>query len=455
MDASRISVCLLSWRRPANLPPIVRSLHDLDFVDEILVWNNNAEVDLRLEQPKVRVIGSPENIGCAGRFRCIAEARNEAVYTQDDDVLVRNVPELRRAFLDDPTRIVYGLSEWHYARRHRHLHGDCQVALLGWGAFLRRSWLAELDRLPAPLREGALFKRQADVYFSLGLYRRHRAIAGDLKQLNGHSDPAVAMWLQPDHAESWALSVRDALRRAREWHRPHLPPRWHVVVLCRNYGCYLDECVRSVVLNEADALVTVVDDASDDGSDAVAADLEARYDGVHVIRLPERRGPAGAANRGIASRDSVFVVRLDADDRLGSGYLRAADEVLADGADVANPDAILFGDETSRWPVPEKATPQMLLARNPVHCASAFRRGHWAQVGGFDENLFHLHDYDFWMRLAGVGARIHAVNGDHFYYRRHAGSLSRSPDTRDLERMLRAKHRDLLTSGRGGAGKRF
>lgn len=111
-----VSACLLSWRRPDNLRLIVESLAPLEFLDEILVWNINPEVRLSFSLPKVRVINSPENRGCAARYLCAAHARNEIIYTQDDDALVLDVVQRYQAFLADPSRITHGLSEWHYPR---------------------------------------------------------------------------------------------------------------------------------------------------------------------------------------------------------------------------------------------------------------------------------------------------------------------------------------------------
>jgi hypothetical protein len=317
----------------------------------------------------------------------------------------------------------------------------------GRGAFLRKEWLAVLDELPDEVRDSALFAREADKYFTVALHRRHQTLRSELQQLPGHSDPATALWKQPEHAELSALAVREALRLTRERHRPHLPPRWHVVITCHNQGRYLEECVRSVVRNEADCIVTIVDDASTDSSAGVTHDLASRYGGMQALTLDRNVGPAAAVNQGIAPYDSVFVVRLDADDRVGPTYLRRADEVLRGGADVANPDAILFGLTTGRWAVPPTVDLPMLLERNRVHCAAAFRRGLWAQVGGFDENLRRWLDYDFWIRLAAAGARIRAVPGDHFFYRQHDASLSRQPaDVAVLRQRLREKHSDLYRS---------
>lgn len=404
-----VSARLVSWKRPANVDVIVRHLTELPFIDEILVWNNNPEVDLCLSDPKTRVIRSAENLGCYARFLCAAQARNEVIYTQDDDALIGNIPPLYQAFLDDPSRITHGLSDWHWARRDEYVHGECHLALLGWGAFFDKAWLAELDQLPASVRQSGLFRREADKYFTLLLNRHHNTLRSQLHQLAGHSDPAMALWKQPHHQELSQLATREALRLARQRHRPHLPPRWHVVIPCYNYGRYLEESVRSAVSNEADSVVTVVDDGSCDNSADIARELANRFSGIEVLALPRNLGAAAALNRGIGASDSTYVVRLDADDRMSPTYLRAADTVLSAGADVANPDAILFGEEVSRWPVPDKVTLAALLVRNPVHCISAFRRTYWAQVGGFDEAFRIWEDYDFWIRLAVGGARIHKL----------------------------------------------
>lgn len=444
-----VTACLLSWQRPDNIRLIVDSLSPLEFIDEILVWNNNPAVSLSFSLPKVRVINSPENLGCAARYLCAAQARNEVIYTQDDDALVLDVAKRHGAFLADPSRISHGLSEWHYPRRGDYVYPDGHLAMLGWGSFFLRSWTAVLDQLPAAVRESALFRREADKYFTIGLARQHNTMLGRIRQLPGHSDTRTALWRQPEHAEMSALAVREALRLTRERVRPYLPARWHVVITCHNYGAYLGECVQSVVRNEMDCLVTIVDDASTDDSSAVAAALTDRYSGVSALRLETRHGPSGAANRGINARDSVFVVRLDADDLIGPRYLRQADALLSAGADVANPDAVLFGEQSGTWAVPPKVDLPMMLKRNQVHCAAAFRRSLWAQVGGFDEELTQWLDYDFWIRLVAAGARVRAVPGEHFFYRRHPRSLSaRGAARSDLQRRIEAKHEALFASAR-------
>lgn len=440
-----VSACLLSWKRARNLPVIIQRLEALDFVDEILVWNNDPATHLDVEGGKVRVLTAERNEGCYGRYLCARQARNEHVYVQDDDVVVEDVPRLYEAFLRDPSRMAHALSPYHFERRERKHYGDCHMALVGWGAFLARSWVDVLDRVPEPRRKTDLFRREADKYFSILLERHHQTLLGRLRHLDGHSKQGQALWLEGDHPLMVALAVREALALVRTGRTPRLPVPFHVVIPCRDYARYLGEAVESVLHNDADYVLTIVDDASTDDTPAVARALASQHPHVRYLRLPENVGPGAAINRAVSATDSVFVVRLDADDRLGPDYLHEAGKLLGRGADVANVDALLFGDKRTRWPVPHRVELDTLLRHNPVHCASAFRRGYWAQVGGFDEKIPGWEDYELWIRMAAAGARIRRLPGDHFHYRKHGTSRATGSTRRadELRAYLRRKHASL------------
>ena len=443
-----VSACLLSWKRPQNLEIIVRELSQIEFIDEILVWNNNPAVRLEFLNGKTRVIESSENQSCYGRFLCAAQARNPVVYVQDDDALNRNVAGLYRDFLSDPTKIAHALTPAHWNQRQRRVYGDVQVALLGWGAFWRREWLSVLNELPAAIREDSLFRREADKFFTLLLERRHNTVLGNITHLDGHSTPGVALWCDLRHQQLAGLAVRQVLRLLRLRKSPDLPVPWNVVIPCHNYGRYLGEAVESVLASDADYEIHIVDDASSDMTPEVGAGLAGRYPHVHYLRNEERRGPGYTRNRGIAALDSAFVVLLDADDRIGPDYLFEAGRILGNGADVVNPDATVVGACEDRWVVPEVTTLQMLLQRNSVHCCSAFRRQLWSQTGGVDEGMPCWMDYEFWIRLAAAGARIRGVHGNHFLYRRHENSLSQASKAiePELRKYLREKHATLYAS---------
>jgi GT2 family glycosyltransferase len=143
---------------------------------------------------------------------------------------------------------------------------------------------------------------------------------------------------------------------------------------------------------------------------------------------------------------SRFVVLLDADDKIGANYLYEAERILAGGADVVNPDAILFGAESSLWNTPDWSTLPALLHHNSVHYCAAFRRELWSAVGGIDEEMPCWMDYDFWIRIAARGAKIRGIHGEHFFYRQHESNLTNAANNmrRELRAHIEKKHADLF-----------
>jgi glycosyltransferase involved in cell wall biosynthesis len=266
--------------------------------------------------------------------------------------------------------------------------------------------------------------------------------------LAGERAPGIALYREKQHKQMKALAVRRALELSRRSKNTRAPVTWNVVVTCHNYGKYLNEAVTSVLFNDADYVVTIVDDASTDDTSEIGTRFSRDYAHVSYIRHDQNGGVSFARDSGVDAVDSEFVVFLDADDKIGSNYLFEAEKLLRSGCDVANPDAILFGDKSTRWRVPDETFLQMLLQRNSVHYCAAFRRCYWTQVGGIDRSMDYWQDYEFWIRVAKAGARIRRLPGDHFYYRKHGTSKSsRAAKIRDsLWAYIRQKHRALYLS---------
>jgi hypothetical protein len=273
-----------------------------------------------------------------------------------------------------------------------------------------------LDAVPAAVRATTLFRREADKFLSVLLERRHTAIRGDIRLLDGHSDPGIALWLEAEHHRMAARAVREALRLVRERRSPGTSAPWHVVVVGNDGDPFLAEAVESVTSNAADYELTVV---AAGASDTVARAVEplAATDRLSSLRAPEGGGHAAARNLAIQNVGSPLVACLDANDRFGSRYLVEAGAVLAGNADIANPDAVLVGTGKGRWKAPAVIDLDELRAHNAIHYAAAFRRADWAAVGGFDEGYGLDANHDFWIRMVCAGARVERVPGDHFYHR--------------------------------------
>jgi glycosyltransferase involved in cell wall biosynthesis len=155
--------------------------------------------------------------------------------------------------------------------------------------------------------------------------------------------------------------------------------------------------------------VVVVDDGSTDDTAQRLADLgEPR---VRVVHHGRPRGVAQARNAGIAAAQGEWIALLDDDDLWSPRKLRTQlDAAATQGAVFAyGGAAALTEDRTwvySLAPPDPQTLPSVLLQRNVLWggCSNVLVRTDVVRgLGGFDERLFQLTDWDLWIRLAKAG----------------------------------------------------
>lgn len=188
-------------------------------------------------------------------------------------------------------------------------------------------------------------------------------------------------------------------------------PSVSVVIPVRNAAETLARAVESVLgQTYACREIIIVDDASTDGSAAVAR----RYGAVVPISLHERVGAAGARNAGIQAAHGEWIAFLDADDEWLPEKLErqvsvidrelrqslifcASEEFTADGRSL--------GDTFRGRPVDCSAGAwKTLLKTNFVATPTVMApRELLLRLGGFDERLPIAEDQDMWIRLAMAG----------------------------------------------------
>lgn len=180
------------------------------------------------------------------------------------------------------------------------------------------------------------------------------------------------------------------------------------------------EAVESAQAQRPGAVeIIVVDDASTDGT---AELLQQRFGpAIRLLRLPSRRGHAGARNAGVALATGELLAFLDSDDLLLPGKLDADLRTLArfPGADVVISDSAAFNEgvaeESTRFRdnglLAATGGEVRLLrdcrwawtdSRNGVAIASiVVRREAVQRFGGapFAEDLACCEDWEFQMRL--------------------------------------------------------
>ena len=231
---------------------------------------------------------------------------------------------------------------------------------------------------------------------------------------------------------------------------PGSEPRVSVVMPLYNRAALVGRAVASVLAQTmAQFELIVVDDGSSDGGPIM---VEAAGDPrVRLIRLPENRGANAARNRGIREARAPLVAFLDSDDE----YLPAKLERVVARFD-AEPGLEVLVDSFRRLYGPgEKAGDEARV--NPVLTGEAFlealftRRLHKAtgaisvrreaavRVGGFDEGLRRLQDFDFIVRLA---REARCASSDEVLWIKHPGPGAISGSVRLIPALVEVVRRD-------------
>ena len=187
--------------------------------------------------------------------------------------------------------------------------------------------------------------------------------------------------------------------------------------------------------------VVVVDDGSTDNT----AEHARSFTTDPRIRVITQRnqGPAAARNAGLAVARGEYVSMLDADDLWLPEYLQVMGGALdaAPEAAFAYTDAWVLDDATKRvrrrsamsYQRPPRTDPDartfflLLVDRNFVYTSVTARRFVLETVGGFDESLVGVEDWDLWLRITGGGGRPVRVPEILAIYRRTPDSLTADP----------------------------
>jgi len=175
-----------------------------------------------------------------------------------------------------------------------------------------------------------------------------------------------------------------------------------VIVPAYNAEATLAAALRSVLQQSVPPLeVLVVDDGSNDGTAAVAAQFSP------MVRLIQQRngGPGSARNTGIRAARGVWIGLLDADD---TWLPTKIERQLALDDDARIGIIACLSDKPGQTCPPEIGFDQLWTSNLLVNSTVLMRRAAWEAAGPYDETraLISVEDYNLWLRIAAAGWRI-------------------------------------------------
>jgi glycosyltransferase involved in cell wall biosynthesis len=206
-----------------------------------------------------------------------------------------------------------------------------------------------------------------------------------------------------------------------------------------NQGRFLDDALASIFQQEVSVEVFVLDGGSSDNSLEVIRKWEHRLAGW---RSHADDGQAAAINEGIAQGRSPYVCWLNSDDWFLPGGLA---KLLGELGKYPDAPAV-YGRS---WNVVEKSGRQYPVWVEPfnerrlaMRCiisqpATLIRRSAWEAVGGVDEKLHMVMDYDLWWRLFKQAGPLRFLDDFVAVNREHEDTKTKTQRRRHYQEAMR------------------
>ena len=211
-----------------------------------------------------------------------------------------------------------------------------------------------------------------------------------------------------------------------------------------NHARYLRRAIESVLAQDADLELVLIDDASTDESPRIIDEF-AGDPRVRITHHERNRGVSPTFNEGLELARADVVAYIGSDDYWLPEHLSGGLEDLErSGAAMVYGRARLVDEndhEVTDLPlfdsVPNESFFEALLDRpNFVPFISVLMRRDIVQgVGGFDETVVTLQDYDLWLRLS-VGHPVYFRDAETVAFRWDGGNTS-APTAANKERYTR------------------
>ncbi len=247
-----------------------------------------------------------------------------------------------------------------------------------------------------------------------------------------------------------------------------------ILTRTRNRNALLRRAAESVASQTIDHLqwVVVNDGGEPTSVQEIVASIASDRISVKTIHHDVSKGRSAAANAAVAKSDAPLMLFLDDDDTLAPGCvsaLKSACDANMDCVGAVGASVKINERENADGRIEEVGRsdffrPTVSLSivdvgyRNPTAInALMFRKSVAEKIGGFNNDIDHLEDWDFLLRLLLEGDICACPSAESYFHQRleSVGATANSAVARDEDGLVRRRNaylREDIAAGRAGLG---
>ena len=202
-----------------------------------------------------------------------------------------------------------------------------------------------------------------------------------------------------------------------------------IIIPCYNSALYIEETVESVKNQTYPNIeVIIINDGSTDNTSEILKIIRDKNQDFQIIEQ-ENQGLSSTRQTGFSYSRGEYLLFLDSDDKIHSTYVEKAVAVL-DGnpqVGIVTCRAMLFEKYNMEWILKPFVIHDFLL-ENSIFATSFVRRDDYIKIGGFDNQLTHFEDWDFFISIIKLGRKVYKIPEILFYYRKRMNESSMSDE---------------------------
>ena len=212
--------------------------------------------------------------------------------------------------------------------------------------------------------------------------------------------PSLASLPSPPLGQTGWMWAEEPLQISDAVTDSHLLPKITIVTPSYNQGQFLEETIRSVLLQGYPNLEYIIIDG---GSSDNSVEIIRKYEPWLAYWVSEKdRGHAHAINKGFAHATGSIYAYINSDDFYEPGALHVCALAFRAGHQWVAGHVQCWQEGVGYWPFPE--LPGKSFTRWFLSCPIAQAGCFWSaklhrEVGQFNEDLNYIMDYEFWLRF--------------------------------------------------------